>query len=270
MRTKDSYCCIKKSMKKKVVEGNNKDIADIDRNAFIIQNNSSDRFFFIPWVGKNYEEGINGKKVLVLGASFYCNQDGRRKELCPFYDDCTVNQNTRKYDMCCPFNHGKPLHDLPSEDLCKEAQAHNNFFNLFKEFLCTDNLNFDDFWENAAFTNYVQHEIGYRTKTLSFDCRNEYLAQFEDVLMSLPQIPDVVIIWGCVVDKPIKNKKESERFPKFVNTFTVNDSYSFQWKNYDGKDIVFLNLYHPSLNRWFCNTKEWTKMLGLLKDIFNE
>lgn len=58
--------------------------------------------FFVPWFDKDgYIEGINGKKLLVLGASFYCNQDGKRNERCEYYDDCTINQNTRKYDLCC-------------------------------------------------------------------------------------------------------------------------------------------------------------------------
>ena len=42
--------------------------------------------FFVPWFDKDgYIEGINGKKLLVLGASFYCNQDGKRNERCEYY-----------------------------------------------------------------------------------------------------------------------------------------------------------------------------------------
>ena len=90
--------------------------------------------FFVPWFDKDgYIEGINGKKLLVLGASFYCNQDGKRNERCEYYDDCTINQNTRKYDLCCPYNNGRPLHDLPTDDLCEDAPAHKNFFDLFKD-----------------------------------------------------------------------------------------------------------------------------------------
>lgn len=224
--------------------------------------------FFQPWFDAcGYLRGINGKKVLVVGASFYCNQDGKRRERCPYYDDCTIKRNTRNYDLCCPYNHGQPLHDLPSNDLSENAPAHKNFFNLFKDFLQESEMNFDDFCKMIAFTNYVQHELGYRTKTKPSDCRKEYLAMFEDVLMSLPQIPDVIIIWGCVIDKPIKCNKNSELFPKFDNTCKSKDSYCFEWKNYAGKDIVFLSFYHPCSNRWFCNTKEWNRMLELLKNV---
>ena len=75
------------------------------------------KHFFEPFVGDNYSEGIYSKRVLVLGASFYCNQDGvsvdketgEVKEKCPFYDDCAINQNTEKYDGKCPYNHNSPL-----------------------------------------------------------------------------------------------------------------------------------------------------------------
>ena len=42
--------------------------------------------FFTPWVGTEYNKGICGKKVLVLGASFYCNRDGRQgREKCIYF-----------------------------------------------------------------------------------------------------------------------------------------------------------------------------------------
>lgn len=68
-------------------------------------------------------------------------------------------------------------------------------------------MNFDDFWKRAAFTNYVQHELGNRTDTQASDCKEEYLVMFEDVLSKLPQIPDVVITWGSIIDKELKRKR---------------------------------------------------------------
>ena len=40
--------------------------------------------FFNPWVPPKYRKGINGKKILVLGASYYCY-----KITCPHFQDCT-------------------------------------------------------------------------------------------------------------------------------------------------------------------------------------
>lgn len=36
--------------------------ANIDRIVSSIQDNDSNGFFFIPWIGCNYEEGLRGKK----------------------------------------------------------------------------------------------------------------------------------------------------------------------------------------------------------------
>ena len=48
-------------------------IANIDAIANAIKNNSEDGFFFVPWIGKNYDKGLKESKVLVVGASHYCN-----------------------------------------------------------------------------------------------------------------------------------------------------------------------------------------------------
>jgi hypothetical protein len=39
---------------------------------------------FNPYVGEEYEKGINGKKILVVGASFYCNE-----KQCDHFNKCT-------------------------------------------------------------------------------------------------------------------------------------------------------------------------------------
>lgn len=52
--------------------------------------------FFYPFIGKDYNQGINGKRVLILGASFYCP-----KVDCKYYKDCTdtKTKDSSKYDM---------------------------------------------------------------------------------------------------------------------------------------------------------------------------
>ena len=53
-------------------------IANIDAIANAIKNNSEDGFFFVPWIGKNYDKGLKESKVLVVGASHYCNHTSVR------------------------------------------------------------------------------------------------------------------------------------------------------------------------------------------------
>ena len=40
--------------------------------------------FFKPWVGQDYSKGFKHKKIMVLGASHYCNHS----KDCPFFNDC--------------------------------------------------------------------------------------------------------------------------------------------------------------------------------------
>ena len=234
------------------------------------------KHFFEPFVGDNYSEGIYGKRVLVLGASFYCNQDGvsvdketgEVKEKCPFYDDCAINQNTEKYDGKCPYNHNSPLRKLPQTELDENgAESYKRFWLLLYHYFQQPELSFDDIWGKIAFTNYVQHEIGGRWNTLASDCRAEYLEMFEDTLLTMKEQPDVVIVWGCIVDKPLKAKTYSDRFPDFENTFTDKDHYRFKWKNFNGKDIEFLCFFHPSSSDFYSD-KEWDFMLDRLEDVF--
>ena len=234
------------------------------------------KHFFEPFVGDNYSEGIYGKRVLVLGASFYCNQDGvsvdketgEVKEKCPFYDDCAINQNTEKYDGKCPYNHNSPLRKLPLTELDENgAESYKRFWLLLYHYFQQPELSFDDIWGKMAFTNYVQHEIGGRWNTSAPDCRAEYLEMFEDTLLTMKEQPDVVIVWGCIVDKPLKAKTYSDRFPDFENTFTDKDHYRFKWKNFNGKDIEFLCFFHPSSSDFYSD-KEWDFMLDRLEDVF--
>ena len=54
--------------------------------------------FFEPHIGSKYQVGIKGKKILVIGASFYC----KTKE-CQYYNLCTSDKykDSSKCDNCC-------------------------------------------------------------------------------------------------------------------------------------------------------------------------
>ena len=70
------------------------------------------KYFLNPYIGAKYKEGINGKRVLVLGASFYCSLDGNKgRKKCKYYEDCAINQNSIKYNEKCPYNNGRLLSD---------------------------------------------------------------------------------------------------------------------------------------------------------------
>lgn len=221
--------------------------------------------FLKPWFHQEeYVKGILGKKVLVLGASAYCSDIK-----CPYYNDCAINQNTSAHDADCKERHGHAISESPSFDFSEDSEvtSFKRFFELMNQFISEKESKHEYSLESRmAYTNFVQHMIGGRYITLPSDCREEYLEAFEKTLKDLT--PDVVIIWGCVVSVPIKNKKTSKGNDKFENTLK-DDHYLFQWKNYygEGKDVTFLNFYHPS-SPAFYKEKEWDYMWDYLEKVF--
>jgi hypothetical protein len=78
--------------------------------------------FFVPFVGSEFSIGINGKKVLVLGASFYCLNKN-----CKFYAECTdydkKDSSAHNYD--CPSKDGDELRNQPTDT------PNNRVYNTF-------------------------------------------------------------------------------------------------------------------------------------------
>ena len=111
-------------------------IANIDAIANAIKNNSEDGFFFVPWIGKNYDNGLKGSKILVVGASHYCNHSNicihpynnkdcsnynclNRCNLgCDYFLDCT-SENTKRYNKDCAWMK-KEEYSKSYEILCNE------------------------------------------------------------------------------------------------------------------------------------------------------
>lgn len=227
--------------------------------------------FFKPWVGKDYKNGlINGKKVFILGASFYC-----KKEECKYYEDCAINQNCIKYNKLCPHNNGRLLSNSAEGEIDEDGAISYTRFFIFMRWvrsLCATE-NFDDFWDKVAFTNYVQHFIGVRKNTLPSDLREDYLEMFVSVLDDFEknkELPDVVIVWGHVIDKPLKYPYQGiPGHPECcIEIDEEKEGCVFYWKDFNGKDIIFINTFHPSYPKFYTDA-EWNKMYLVFKSIFN-
>ena len=229
------------------------------------------KYFLNPYIGKKYEEGINGKRVLVLGASFYCSLDGNKgRKKCEYYEDCAINQNSVKYNEICPHNNGRLLSNSAEGEIDEEgAKSYTRFWEFMSGRITTESFN--EFWDKVAFTNYVQHMIGGRTTTCYSDLREEYFEMFVSVLDEFEkndELPNVVIVWGCVIDKPLKNPTIPGHPDCRIEIDEEKEGYIFKWKNFNGKDIIFINIYHPSSGIFYTD-EEWDKMYSYLKDIFN-
>lgn len=201
---------------------------------------SSSKRFFIPHVGDEYEIGINGKRILVIGASFYCI-----KKDCPYFTDCTNTdkKDSSYYDLICPFKEGDDLKHEPQyaiEDY-DQYKVYLNFSRALQPLVENDT----DVWKRLAYTNYVQFFLpSFRTKKSylsdrDFDAFNETVIQLK---------PDVIITWG--VDT-IGALRDSNPYVYDKDKLADSDWYIAHMiiPGVD-HDITCINCYHPSHRAW--------------------
>lgn len=184
--------------------------------------------FFKPYVGPFYNAGINGKKVLVLGASFYCSISQ-----CIYFKDCTNNdlKDSSPFDNICPYYNGVALHDAPEQE---SGAAYNKFANSISKSLEIDH---DKFWDFVSFTNYVQYFLP-QWQTLLKNCSDRDANALMEIIKYLE--PDVIFVWGCVINQHIQNM-----FSKDIKVIEHTDGYIWNWQ-VDDKVITVINTYHPT------------------------
>jgi len=218
-----------------------------------------EHMFFKPFIGSSYEQGICGKKVLVLGASFYCNKDGKNERpKCEFFEECTNPdiKDSSKFNVSCPFNvniEGTPkLRDEPTNSVWSYMRAYQNFAKVLLPYIKdkekqNDWCDYDIVWDRIAFTNYVQFFL---PTVNTYQC---YLSQrdFEAFCECLQELkPDIVIAWGVAITEEIRSKNQ------FVSQMELDklpesDYYVWHMKLPEvNHDITIINCYHPSSKKW--------------------
>ena len=206
--------------------------------------------FFKPFVGTKYHEGINGKRVLVLGASFYCPNKN-----CQFFTQCTnVNsKDSSRCDSICPVysSKAKVLHNEPSYSIDDAPQTYCVFARDVGHELFTNEVGYQDFWQRFAFTNYVQFflpNVGKAFReTLPSDMSERDFKAFVETLQELQ--PDIVIVWGTVINKPLINEN-----PLVVSLEMLDKTEEYVcYMRVAGvkHDIALINPYHPSSPRFW-------------------
>ena len=193
--------------------------AKIDTEKEACQREKS-KVHFLPWVGKNYKKGIDGKRVLVLGESHYC---GKPEDDTPY-----VTRNI--------------IADLL--DAASEHEPYKNTYTKFERALAgkvLDGQEKSELWNSIIFYNFVQSPIsGPRTAPTEDEFKMSYQAFFEILERYRP---DYVIAWG---------KRLYEHLPssgrQSVNLH-LPDGSLLETKEYvlsDGKIVKVLAIQHPS------------------------
>ena len=210
--------------------------------------------FFKPFVGTKYEEGICGKKILVLGASFYCNKNGENgQRKCPFFDECTNTEtkDSSKFDAICSEYKGKDmqLSNEPSYAIDERYLAYRNFERFMQQFIDDES---EDVWQRMAFTNYLQ----FFSPTIKTE--KSYLSQrdFEAFCETLRELqPNVVISWGMATLEEIREKNS---YITDINQLPKTDYYVCHMRNVPGvnHEITLVSSYHPSSVYYWYNDIE--------------
>lgn len=173
-----------------------------------------------PWVGKNYESGINNKKILVLGKSHHC---AKRSDFTPAI---TI----------------EVIKDLFNPD--SEHEPYKNTYTKFMNALSGEKLSIEEkekWWNRVSFYNYVQVPIETaRQSPTAEEFKNSEKAFFE-VLEELR--PTHIIVWGKRLYNALPNKGE-ELDPIEMSDKTKINRWEYALN--DGSKIKLLEIYHPS------------------------
>lgn len=214
--------------------------------------------FFVPFVGTKYNEGINGKKILVVGASFYCN-----KKSCMYFSACTNVQikDSSPFDKICPYyiKEKMQLHNEPAYCVENAPSTYQTFETYIAELL--NNCNYDEAWNHLAFTNYVQFFLPcnsgkYRETKFSDLSERDYLA-FNETITKLQ--PEIVIIWGCTINSRLK---ENNKYVYDKERLKETQGYICHFRlPHVNHEITLINPYHPSSKAWTQNLTVFDKYL---------
>ena len=181
---------------------------------------------FEPWVGKNYKtSGYNGKKILVIGESFYCSEE-----------EAVATLTTIIVEDYLAIRKG---------EYRKNNGGWTNTYLKFERSLkgkVTTPEESQTIWDSIAFYNYLQVPMsGARESGSPIDYKNAEKAFFE-VLNDLQ--PDLIIVWG--VGKLFNNLPEDRwTWGKPLNVDgwdIINGFYQLNNKN----EVRCIAVYHPS------------------------
>lgn len=175
------------------------------------------KYFFNPRKGANYESGFGGIRTLILGSHFYCPYAD-----CPHLKEaCASSDSIRAMDDACPCYTNKDGRDYYKLSNSNEIEIESYLegfpypsYDAFTYLMLDkrDHLTEQekrDFWEQVAFTNYIQHywpdgyTPPYNGNEPLFDA--DY-GVFKEVLDELK--PQIVIVWNEAIRDCLQEHNE--------------------------------------------------------------
>lgn len=218
--------------------------------------------FFNPYVGSKYHKGINGKRILVIGASFYCDHNND----CEYFESCTdvIKKDSSVYNRICPHYSEQNflLSDEPTHCVTDWNQTYQYFADYIGQLIGISD--YIDIWNHLAFTNYVQFMLPanndeYRETFLS-DLSERDFDSFIETILELK--PHIVVIWGCKINSRLKEQNEY-----LINREELNQTEYYlchiRVPNI-AHDIAIINPYHPSSSAWHTNIEKFDKYMQLV------
>lgn len=175
---------------------------------------------FQPWVGKNYNTGINGKRVMVLGESHYCANESEAV--------ASITNNV--------------ILDLLNPD--SEHEHYKNTYTKFERAVAGKPLSFNekaDVWNSLVFYNFVQFPI---SSPRVPPTREQFANSEEAFFEVLEQYrPDCLLVWGERMYNNLPNKGyKSDDFT--LPDGTINETWEYPLS--DGHVVRVLRITHPS------------------------
>jgi hypothetical protein len=183
-----------------------------------------DNVFFTPYIGTNYSQGYNGKKILALGESHYINDDDEGRD------------HFRDYPQLKNFTNDIIRNYLDYLDGQLSHQGWMNTYTRFARAFYNGDLprtGVTDFWTRIAFYNYIQEPLADTRMAPSSELFAKYEAPFWEVVHDSQ--PDLIVVWGLRL-------WDSLPFPK---TPLMGDLFQIH-ATPDGQPTLILPITHPS------------------------
>ncbi len=184
-----------------------------------------------PYVGQKYQEGWNGKKILILGESHY--NPNKHEELNKNEGDCTRDRQQATNEVIYDFvyNHNG-------------FEGWKNTYTCFERLLTNKALSQEervDLWSRVVFYQFVQYfqkDPRKAPENSQFELSKEPFIEVVKTYM-----PDYIIVWGKRLFGHLPALGGEEEL------ITIKgDSLPVRKYTIEGKIIPALAIYHPSIH----------------------